>query len=543
VVLSAVALVLVRQARVDAALGLGGDLLLEGEVEQARAVFETLRNDVFGGARARAGLAVCGALGAAAGDVPGYAASDARSFQLPLLLEGALARRAFEAARRLAELAGRSGEPLAPLYLAAALVEQGREAEAQALVSETPALFAWRKLGRRVTQALELQAGGRATTIVRDRSGILAGTLDAAGVFQPDAQLAEWIPGTTAEALATQLAAADAGGLRLSLDFELSRLASSSLGRHRGTIVLLDPRDGSLLAAVSDLRARRRHATPAFEQRREPASIAKLITTTAALRAGLDPDAEIARLTCTGAERYEGGTLWCSYKAGRLQGLNEALAVSCNMAFASLGIRVGRQALLEEYRQYGFDAGYGVPWGAAGRIKQPEGNERQLADLAIGLEATDITPLHAALIAVPFANGGVLPEPRLVVASDGVLGVSPRELPRRPGRQILEPAWLPPVREAMEAVVWGGTATGVAPRGFRVAMKTGTAAEWRRGYHVNYIGFGPLPKPQIAFCVRITHQSSSGRVNRVAREVTRALLAGLESRFRVPGAARPPITP
>ena len=68
-------------------------------------------------------------------------------------------------------------------------------------------------------------------------------------------------------------------------------------------------------------------------------------------------------------------------------------------------------------------------------------------------------------------------------------------------------------------------------------MKTGTAAEWRRGYHVNYIGFAPLPDPKIAFCVRITHQPSSSRVNRIARDVTRTLLEGLASRLRAPGTA------
>ena len=57
--------------------------------------------------------------------------------------------------------------------------------------------------------------------------------------------------------------------------------------------------------------------TPAFEERREPASISKLITTAAALRAGLDPDAAISQMTCTGSHRYEGGTLWCSHPSSR----------------------------------------------------------------------------------------------------------------------------------------------------------------------------------------------------------------------------------
>ena len=58
-------------------------------------------------------------------------------------------------------------------------------------------------------------------------------------------------------------------------------------------------------------------------------------------------------------------------------------------------------------------------------------------------------------------------------------------------------------------------------------MKTGTAATPGLGYHVNYIGVGPLPDPKVAFCVRVTHQPSSPAVNAAAREVLGGLLARL----------------
>jgi cell division protein FtsI/penicillin-binding protein 2 len=61
------------------------------------------------------------------------------------------------------------------------------------------------------------------------------------------------------------------------------------------------------------------------------------------------------------------------------------------------------------------------------------------------------------------------------------------------------------LRHAMEAVTQpGGTADGMAPEGFPVAMKTGNASALGLGYHVNYVGVGPLPRPVITFCVRVT---------------------------------------
>jgi len=92
---------------------------------------------------------------------------------------------------------------------------------------------------------------------------------------------------------------------------------------------------------------------------------------------------------------------------------------------------------------------------------------------------------------------------------------------------VIDPAWLPVLGRAMEAVAEYGTAAGVAPVDFPVAMKTGTGATWHLGYHANYIGVGPWPDPRIAFCVRITHEPSSGRVTRAARQVLADLLEGL----------------
>jgi CheY-like chemotaxis protein len=82
----------------------------------------------------------------------------------------------------------------------------------------------------------------------------------------------------------------------------------------------------------------------------------------------------------------------------------------------------------------------------------------------------------------------------------------------------------------MEAAATVGTGAGLAPPGFPIVIKTGTAAEPGRGYHVNYIGLGPWPDPLIAFCVRVTDERTSPSVNRAAREVARRLLTALAGR-------------
>jgi cell division protein FtsI/penicillin-binding protein 2 len=90
----------------------------------------------------------------------------------------------------------------------------------------------------------------------------------------------------------------------------------------------------------------------------------------------------------------------------------------------------------------------------------------------------------------------------------------------------------------MRAASERGTGAGLAPAGFPVAVKTGTGAQRGLGYHVNYVGAGPLPDPTVAFCVRVTHGASSPDVTRAARDVTRRLLAALADRRPLLGRPR-----
>jgi peptidoglycan glycosyltransferase len=285
-------------------------------------------------------------------------------------------------------------------------------------------------------------------------------------------------------------------------------------------------------AAVTDARTRAAAGggTPAFEQAREPASIAKIMTTAAALRAGHDADAEVRGMVCNGSQRYQGGVLWCSGAAGPLTGgLKQAFAISCNIAFANLAVELGWPAMVDELHRWGFDRPRDEMPGA-GRVLKTEGTERELASLGVGLDLTEITPLHAALLGSVLATGEMA-EPALVAADDGALGLSPRKVAHPAARRILDPAWVPVLRRALEGVVEeGGTAEGVAPESFPVVMKTGTASTPGLGYHVNYVGVGPLPHPKIAFAVRVTDQPSSHRVNEEARDVLANLLEALGRR-------------
>lgn len=526
----------------------GRERLLAGDAAGAEMEFRRQMRWPWATRRAETGLALALSLQGRRTDAQ-PALSDLDALAPTALIDTALERENLEGAREAAALLLRAGHPLGALYAAALALENGDVEEAGRLAAASPVPLASRPLGRHLEQSLVLRAFG-ASAIVRDRRGTLVGALDSEGrlalaedldpLLLPPFRRAppprRRLPARSELATPFWLspedvrAAAHSGGLRLTLDLDLARLALDALGRWRGTIVLLEPRTGAVLAAVSDPRTRAREGAAAFTQRREPASISKVVTAAAAYRSGIDPDAAIGHTTCKGVERFGGKPLWCSWKAGALDGLDHALAISCNIAFARLGVRIGKERLAAELRRWGFDEEPPALLGAAGRIHSPPKHDRQLADLSIGLTQSDITPLHAALLATVVANGGSMPEPRLVAGMTGPVGLADRVAELAQARRVIGPRTVPPLLRAMRAVALYGTGTGIAPRGFPVAMKTGTAAEYRKGYHVNYIGIAPTPESSVAFCVRITYRPNSRAVNRAAREVTSALLQGLADR-------------
>ncbi len=549
----------IRALNENAALSRASSLLVGGDVAGARELLSELRHSPRAGQQARVGLDLVDALDGRRSPPPGVSGVDneapapaeladlgssprraaIETFPTGLIARTAFERGEFDAALRVTELAESAGAPTVRLLTTAAWIEAGGIEEARYLAAGAPGLPgtsvpgapargtpAGHTLARQVAHHLETPEEQRGV-LLRDRTGQPIGTTVGGELALGAGVRPELVPRMVTAAVAGHR---PSGSLRLTLDLELSEAAFSAFGRYRGSIVIVDPRTGEILAAVSDRRTWRRGGTPAFEQLREPASIAKLITTTAAMRAGYQPDEEMRRMRCRGHERYAGEFLYCPAIVGPLRNLKRALAVSCNVAFANLGVRVGREALLEEFRRYGFASGFDSPRGLfpSGRIVQPHGDDRQLADLSIGLEASEITPLRAALLAAVMANDGVMPEPTLLAAEDGRLGLHPRPLPMDQGRRVIDRRWVPEIVAAMETVVRRGTAQRVwPPRNFPVAMKTGTASDPRYGFHVNYIGIGPMPNARLAFCVRVTDRPTSAKVRYAAQRVTHQLLRNL----------------
>ncbi|MEM8932569.1 MAG: penicillin-binding transpeptidase domain-containing protein, partial [Acidobacteriota bacterium] len=306
------------------------DLLVAGDHAAVSSLLESRLDSPWVGARARAGSQIARAFVDDRATAPAPSIDlDAEPYPLPVVIRAAFERGEFGAVLRLTELAEALGQPTVPLVTVAARIEDGQPIPPTDRVVAAPSTS---RLASRVADHLSAPAAAGVT--LRDRSGRPIGHL-ADGVFHRVDEVPEhWIP-RAVETLGSSHP--DAGSLRLALDLGLTRAAARAFGRFRGSIVLVDPRTGEILTAISDRRTHARtDGTPAFEQVREPASIAKLITTAAYLRAGQDPDHRLRRMRCRGHVFYDDQPVYCPYIAGPLRGLDRAMAVSCNVAFAEL---------------------------------------------------------------------------------------------------------------------------------------------------------------------------------------------------------------
>lgn len=139
----------------------------------------------------------------------------------------------------------------------------------------------------------------------------------------------------------------------------------------------------------------------------------------------------------------------------------EALEVSCNIFFFTLGQKLGVSGVVDTYRMFGvgerFDLGVGLEF-AGGMGARGDGSGLVSGDavqMGIGQGPISWTPLHAANAYATLARGGVAVKPALVRQASGV--VKEKTQPR----DLELPSWaLAEAYQGLEASVNGRRGTG-----------------------------------------------------------------------------------
>ena len=346
------------------------------------------------------------------------------------------------------------------------------------------------------------------------------------------------------------------GSIVLTLDRAAQQAAYSGLAGKVGAVVALDPRTGAVLAEASNpsydptvlsshdpaaVRAayKRLLADPdapltnrAVEQTYPPGSTFKVITTAAALNAGMSPTSELPSPTVldlpgtTANLRNFGGERCGNGKSTTLQ---DALKISCNTAFGQLGITLGADKVRKQARAFGFgDTTLRLPQLVADSVYPDDLTKAQEAQSAIGQYDVRVTPLQMAMVAAGVANDGRVMRPYLVKEVQAPdlsrLGLASPTL----YSQAVSAAVAQQITAMMELVVNQGTGSRAKIAGVRVAGKTGTAQHAPgKPPHAWFIGFAPANDPQVAVAVLIEDGGSLGSDatgGRLAAPIARAVM-------------------
>lgn len=334
-------------------------------------------------------------------------------------------------------------------------------------------------------------------SLLRGKDGIQYKTVDVKGK-QVSSKLTDIVPPVMGS------------NLVLTIDTEIQRLAEKALGQRMGSVVVLKPATGEILAMVSypwydsNLFTGQEYSTAyarmladpksplinrAIQSSYPPASTFKAIVTAGILEEkSFPPDKTVL---CTGQVAYGDRVFHCHVKTGhgRLD-LAGALAESCDIYYWT----VGRDNLgIERIVAYAKDFGYGkitgidLPGENEGFVPTPQWKERKYHEkwlggdtmnMAVGQGDLLVTPLQMANTIAMIVNDGIVYRPHILkevrdpLSGALVKTIVPEEIIRsRTSKETFST-----LRDYLRGVITDGTARfPVSTKAVAVAGKTGTA--------------------------------------------------------------------
>ena len=336
----------------------------------------------------------------------------------------------------------------------------------------------------------------------------------------------------------------DGPSLALTLDASLQGAVERAFAGRAGAAIVLDPRNGEILAMTS---------TPAYDPndfttgiepqlwdrltgdpqtplmnrviqgQYAPGSTFKVVMATAALEEGVITPS--TTFFCPGHLAVYGTVFRCMARGGHgVVDVRRAIAVSCNVFFYQIGIRleIDRIAAWAKRLGLGSPTGIDLPHELGGLMPSREWKLRvqktpwyagETVSVAIGQGQVSVTPLQLVRAVAAIANGGYLVRPHLVKGA---------EADQPPQALGIRPETLAIVREGMQAVVAQGTGWRARLSRVHVCGKTGSAQVVARSRlerapddprllpHGWFVAFAPAEAPEIALAVLIEHGGSGG---------------------------------
>lgn len=348
--------------------------------------------------------------------------------------------------------------------------------------------------------------------------------------------------------------------LQLTLDLRLQRAAREALKQQikkfnakRGTVIVMDARDGALVTLVSE---------PTYDPNRyfdydvelfknwavtdtyEPGSTFKPINVAIALNAGvIQPNSYVYD---SGSVTVDGWDIFNASKTGYGSiSIAKVLQNSSNVGMIQIMKKLSKQDYYQKLKDIGLGKKVGVdlPGDAPGYLKTKQvftARSIEVATTSFG-QGFSLTPVKLAQLHSAIANGGKLVTPHVVQGLVDSQGHFHWEPPLE-GKPIFSPETAASVLKMMETVVSQGTGKPAQIEGYLIGGKTGTAqkASPNGGYYSNakitsFVSILPVDSPRyVVLAVVDEPQGGNTFGSTVAAPVVKQVMEALISIKGIP---------
>jgi penicillin-binding protein 2 len=357
--------------------------------------------------------------------------------------------------------------------------------------------------------------------------------------------------------------------VHLTIDHRLQLKAEDLLVGKAGAVVVMDPRNGEVLAMASSpgfnqnafvsgmtheewqtlvSNPMRPMENKAIQGEYPPGSVYKIITAMAAFEEGVID--ENTTFFCPGYHQF-GDRVFKCWKKGGHGNMNVVSAIeeSCDVFFYQVGQKLGvdRLAWYAKACGLGSASGMEIDHEASGLVPTSDWKKNRTGipwqagetlSVAIGQGYNLVTPLQMANLISAVANGGKRFKPLIVskiATPEGELIL--KSEPELVGQLPLGSSTLQYLKKGLWHVVNGsrGTARAVHVRGLDISGKTGTAQLFSRKAdevereedieahlksHAWFVAFAPADDPELAMSVIVEHgEHGSSGAGPIAREI------------------------
>jgi cell division protein FtsI/penicillin-binding protein 2 len=274
---------------------------------------------------------------------------------------------------------------------------------------------------------------------------------------------------------------------------------------------------------------------PAVSKQYEPGSVFKILPVAAALDASIVTPETVYE--DRGWIEVGGQAIWnATRKAYGQQSVTDILVKSLNVGAAWLNTQMGPDIFYRYVRDFGIGQATQIDLAGevSGQLWLPDDIEHwhpsNLGTNAFG-QGVAVTPLQMLTAVATVANDGARLRPHMVerrIASDGSVSLFQPVLEKR----VISVGTARTLTEMLVQVVEEG-ATLAQVEGYRVAGKTGTAqipipgGYATEGTIATFIGFGPVPDPQLIVLVKLDRPKSAPWASQTAAPTFQRVMSRL----------------